>query len=223
MATDALEPASAPLADHDTAGSPASTADARNLARTQGLTEPQAERVAGVVVRDARWLEAAYHAHASAVKTRLVALTSDPAAAEDLVQEVFMTAWRGLERFEGDDAGASPRARAWLLGIATNLGRNARRRRIRRWLRTLRRPALPPAPDQSTPESRLAARQSAQRLYLALSELPAEQAEAFGLRVLEGLTLEACSAALELPISTVSYRARRAEEKVRAALAKEDR
>ena len=42
-------------------------------------------------------------------------LTSDPAAAEDLVQETLMRAWRGFDQFRG-----GTNARAWLFRILLN-------------------------------------------------------------------------------------------------------
>src|SRR3954451_20245957 len=47
--------------------------------------------------------------------------------AEDLVQETFLAAWRGLDSFEGRASG-----RTWLYRIATNRGLNALRDASRR-------------------------------------------------------------------------------------------
>ena len=52
------------------------------------------------------------------------ALLHDPQAAEDVVQEASLIAWRKLDRL--DDQG---RLKAWFLGIVANECRNARRRR----------------------------------------------------------------------------------------------
>jgi RNA polymerase sigma-70 factor (ECF subfamily) len=53
--------------------------------------------------------------------------TGDPQDAEDLVQEVFFKAYRGLMTFEGRSS-----LRTWLARIAVNTGRNELRRRARR-------------------------------------------------------------------------------------------
>ena len=52
------------------------------------------------------------------------AMLHDPSAAEDVVQEASLIAWRKLAKL--DDAS---RLRAWFLGIVANECRNARRRR----------------------------------------------------------------------------------------------
>ncbi|HET7052222.1 MAG TPA: RNA polymerase subunit sigma-70 [Solirubrobacteraceae bacterium] len=60
--------------------------------------------------------------------------------AEDLVQETFLAAWRGLEAFEGRSS-----VRSWLYRIATNRSLNAVRDRARR------PPEAPPLPENSPP------------------------------------------------------------------------
>jgi RNA polymerase sigma-70 factor, ECF subfamily len=54
------------------------------------------------------------------------AMMHDPQAAEDVVQEASLIAWRKLSKLED-----SSNVRAWFLGIVANECRNARRRR---WL-----------------------------------------------------------------------------------------
>jgi len=52
-------------------------------------------------------------------------LTHSDADAEDALQETFLQAWTGADSFRGD---APPRA--WLFGIARNVGRRMYRRRV---------------------------------------------------------------------------------------------
>src|SRR5450432_1519866 len=63
--------------------------------------------------------------------------------AEDLVQETYLRAWRGFDRFEGGSA------RAWLYRIATNACLNviAARKNARRWLPDQQGPATEQMPD----------------------------------------------------------------------------
>jgi len=82
------------------------------------------ERITRVVVEDDR---AAFgelvQMHQSAVRAFLRQLTrGDAAWADDLAQETFVIAYNTLARFRGDSAFSS-----WLLGIAHNQFRNARR------------------------------------------------------------------------------------------------
>ena len=72
--------------------------------------------------------------------------------------------------------------------------------------------------EVETPEADLEAKQQQRRLYAALGELPDKLREAFVARAIEGMSLQDASAVLGVPISTVSYRTRRAEQLLCAAL-----
>jgi RNA polymerase sigma-70 factor (ECF subfamily) len=65
--------------------------------------------------------------------------------AEDMVQETFLAAWRGLERFEGRSS-----IRTWLYRIATNRCLNALRDASRRPGDAMGPPDLPPDPPAPT-------------------------------------------------------------------------
>lgn len=115
----------------------------------------------------------------------------DADEAGEVAQEVFLRAWRGLDRFEG-----RAQLSTWLYRIAFN---EAQRRLARRAgdlvagddaLRAL------PGPAGERPESRVAARELDEELRRALALLPAEWRAAVVLRDLEGLsTSEAAHAA----------------------------
>ena len=59
----------------------------------------------------------------SLVVFRFLARQTDRQAAEDLLAEVFLTAFRIRERYDS----SAPDARAWLLGIAANTARHHHR------------------------------------------------------------------------------------------------
>ena len=63
-----------------------------------------------------------YARHSVAV-FRFLARQTDRQAAEDLLAEAFLTAFRVRERYDG----TAPNARAWLLGIAANIARHHHR------------------------------------------------------------------------------------------------
>lgn len=153
-----------------------------------------------------------FELHKDRLAAQLQRMTGTPAAVDDLVQEVFISAFRSLDRFRGDSS-----LQTWLYRIATNHARkwwDSDRRRRRRELRASER-----APDHSsTPHEDLEQREHHERLYVALGSLSAKLREAFVARVIEGMSLQEASAALDLPISTVSYRTRRAEDLLCAAL-----
>lgn len=151
-----------------------------------------------------------YEQHAAAVTRRLAHVTGDPELARDLTQDAFVTAFDRLDRFRGDSSLGT-----WLHAIAFNHLRD-RRKKARReqslWERLRGRPTMQPV----EPDRDLQAREDLARLQAALARLDDAQREAFVLRVVEQLSLEEAAAILGARVATVSYRARRAEEKVRA-------
>lgn len=153
-----------------------------------------------------------FHRYRDRVARQILRMVGDPGAVDDLVQEVFIAAFSALPRFRGD-----AQLGTWLYAIATNRTRNwwdsQRRRRRREDIAAAR----PPEP-QGDPEADLAAQQQRDRLYAALGGLPDKLREAFVARAIEGMNLIDASVALGAPISTVSYRTRRAEQLICAAL-----
>jgi RNA polymerase sigma-70 factor (ECF subfamily) len=156
---------------------------------------------------------ALFEMHKDRLAAQLQRMTGSPAAVDDLVQEVFIAAFRNLDGFRGESS-----LPTWLYRIALNQSRkwwDSDRRRRRRELRAGER-SLGEA--MSTPHDDLELREHHEQLYAALGSLPAKLREAFVARVIEGMSLQEASEALSLPISTVSYRTRRAEDLLCAAL-----
>ena len=149
---------------------------------------------------------ALFEQHRDRVAAQIQRMTGDPAAVDDLVQEVFIAAFANLHGFRGDS-----QLRTWLYRIATNKVRNwwdsdqRRRRRERRAGEVREESPATPHEDLEVVEHR-------ERLYQAVGNLSAKLREAFTARILEGMSLQEASEALDVPISTVSYRTRRAEE-----------
>ncbi len=150
--------------------------------------------------------------HHKRVAQQILRMTGDPNAVDDLVQEVFIAAFAALPRFRGD-----ARLGTWLYTIAANKVRNwwdSSRRRKRREDVAARVPATP----VETPEQNLETHRHRQRLYAALGTLPHPLREAFIARAVESRSLKETSELLGIPVSTVSYRTRRAEKLLCEAL-----
>jgi RNA polymerase sigma-70 factor (ECF subfamily) len=116
--------------------------------------------------------------HAAAAFGLARRLLGQEAEAEDLVQEAFLRAWRGLGRFRRE---ADPKT--WLFRILVNAGRDRlRRRRVRS--------QPPPAPGRSAldPAVQLAEAEALERVWDEVERLPPRQRECLLLRARAGLS-----------------------------------
>lgn len=155
---------------------------------------------------------ALFDAHKNQVARRVLKMTGDPGSVDDIVQEVFIAAFSALGRFRGD-----AQLDTWLYRITVNKVRNwwdAQRRRRGRESHAARAGVEGPA----TPEEETEGVEHRRRLYAALGELPAKFREAFVARAIENMSLQEASESLRVPISTVSYRTRKAERMLCEAL-----
>jgi len=146
------------------------------------------------------------------------AMVHDPGVAEDVAQETFVRAWRGLARFRGDSS-----FRTWLYRIATNVGRSHLDKRGRQG-RTADRslddedavlqagdvPST--APDA---ETSLVTREAIDR---ALAKLPDELRTALVLRDVQGLDYKEIAGVTGAPMGTVESRIFRARRQMRTLL-----
>jgi RNA polymerase sigma-70 factor (ECF subfamily) len=138
--------------------------------------------------------------------------------ADDMTQDVFLRAYRGLPRFRDQ---APPRA--WLAAIADNAIKNRYRSRSR-FRRIF---ASEPSPDLladrdsggASPEDHAQVRESKETVLGALQKLPPDFRLPVVLRDLEEWSYEEIAASLELPIGTVKSRIARGRGQLRAILA----
>lgn len=119
--------------------------------------------------------------HASVFRVAL-SLVSDPDLAQDIAQDAFLKAFRGLDGFRGDAA-----FRTWMLTIAANTARGALRRVVRRRETALDGVAPVESPEAS-PEEQTATGEEAARARAMLGRLPDKQRMAVQLRIDEGLS-----------------------------------
>jgi RNA polymerase sigma-70 factor (ECF subfamily) len=153
--------------------------------------------------------------HQASVFRLARAMTHGREAAEDILQQTFLSAWRGLAGFRGDAS-----VRTWLFTIA-------RHAVFQREARLAREPIDETPIDelgiqagwgQADPE-RLAIRSEAHaRLSAALASLEPGEREVLTLRELEGLSGDETAALLGVSLSAVKSRLHRARLRLAAAL-----
>jgi len=138
--------------------------------------------------------------------------------ADDMTQDVFVNAYRGLGRFRGE---APPRA--WLAAIADNAVKNRYRARSRfRRVFAASTDATPdrePRSEGAGPEADARAGESRRVVREALRRLPAEFRMAVVLRDIEEWTYEEIAVSLSLPVGTVKSRIARGRAQLRDILA----
>jgi RNA polymerase sigma-70 factor, ECF subfamily len=137
-------------------------------------------------------------------------LSSDPALAEELTQEVFVRAWRKLSSFRGESAFSS-----WLYPLTVNVAlseRRSRRRRDARIVATEDPASLERAPRSPAPEAGF-------DLEKAMAALPPGARAVFVLHDVEGRTHEEIAKLLGLAPGTSKAQLHRARRLLREALA----
>ena len=126
--------------------------------------------------------------HAAAVGRFLYGSGAAASDVDDLVQETFFRAFRGLDGWRAEAS-----FRSWLFTIGGNLLRDEFRKRKGRRMLSLEDRDLP---DHADPHADLAAAEAEQRVREGLARLPRLQREVFLLRVQEGSAYEDIAAAL---------------------------
>jgi RNA polymerase sigma-70 factor (ECF subfamily) len=132
---------------------------------------------------DQRAFAELYERHHRTIFTFLLHLTGARSAAEDLLQEAFLRAWRARARYR-----ASGEFRAWLFTIARRLAVDRFRREDLAWEENPS--ALDTAVSFEAPDRRAEARDELTRLQRALTQLPPAQREVVLLARLVGAGAE---------------------------------
>lgn len=175
---------------------------------------------------DTEAFEALCREHSERLLRQAIALSRDVEAAEDLVQETLVEAWRGLPGFRG-----GCQFFTWLCRILIHRHLNSRRRRwpapfsllfggdqdqTEKFVESL--PDAAPLPGSNLEQSERAA-----RVLRSLATLPDKQRMVLHLRFYAGDSLEGIAAALGCSVGTVKSRLHHGLERLRQmkALAEE--
>lgn len=152
-------------------------------------------------------------------------LLRNPQDAEEVTQDAFIRAHRGLVNFRGDSAFST-----WLYQIATNLARN----RYWYWWRRKRDHTVsfdqPVGPDNSTPLSEVFAaeletpddvtvtQELVDRIAVGMEKLSPKHREILVLRNVKNMSYEDIADILGISVGTVKSRIARARESLRAKI-----
>jgi RNA polymerase sigma-70 factor (ECF subfamily) len=170
--------------------------------------------------------------HGPLIKIALM-YVRDRAVAEEVVQETWLAALEGIDRFEGRSS-----LKTWLLRIATNraktrgvregrqvaisalAGREEPEVPLERFLPPddPRRPLGWAAPPRAWPEERLISAETVQQVRDAIAKLPPAQRAVIGLRDIEGLSADEVAAALDISAGNERVILHRARSRLRREL-----
>jgi RNA polymerase sigma-70 factor (ECF subfamily) len=152
-----------------------------------------------------------YTAHSQTLHAYLLGRTADPEQALDLLQDVFVRAWRNLATLEDLPL---ERQRAWLVAVGRNLAVDHYRAQATRQAAS---DALARALDASTAapaEAEVVEREQLARLDAAIWRLPEDLRIVLVLQVVDGRTSTEIGELLDRPAGTVRYQLAQARRRL---------
>lgn len=153
-----------------------------------------------VELRSPEGFKVMYRTHLTYVHSVLQRLGARPPHVEDLVHDVFMTAFRKREDFD-----ATRPLKPWLFGLAYRLLLNAKRKNDARGDDT----ALPGVVDgKANPEEETAEKEGRTALSRAIATLSADRRAVFLMHDIEGHAAPDIARELEIPLNTAYSRLR---------------
>jgi RNA polymerase sigma-70 factor, ECF subfamily len=167
---------------------------------------------------DPRAFEAMYDRHGGAAFSLAYRMVGDRTAAEDIVQEAFLSIWRSRVRYQRERGSV----RTWVLGIVHHRGIDGLRRNNVHQKRRASAEGIEEwkeAPERTDTEA--IRRDEASTVREALRTLPEQQGRVIQLAYFGGFTHTQIAEMLELPVGTVKGRMRLGLEKLRITLAGE--
>ena len=159
--------------------------------------------------------------HSPRVYAMLVRLIGDAQTAEELAQETFVRAYRGLERFRGDSSFAT-----WITQIAVHLARDHVRARQRNRFVSLDAMMERDADTLVFAESRhaydpleeISERETVERFEKALEGIPPNYREVFVLHHLQNMPYEDIAAMTGDSVGSLKVRAHRARKLIKSVM-----
>jgi RNA polymerase sigma-70 factor (ECF subfamily) len=147
--------------------------------------------------------------HYASIYRLLLFLTRNASVAEDMTQEVFVSAWAGIQGFRGEAT-----IKTWLRRITYNLFLDAQRRRKREdsFVGGLRASDPGTAAD---PLCQIMTEEHLGRMYRAMDDLDGNERAVLLLRYLDGLSYREIAGVLHTNAGTLRWITHRALEKLR--------
>ncbi|WP_116810094.1 RNA polymerase sigma factor [Steroidobacter cummioxidans] len=151
------------------------------------------------------------------------AVLKDPTEADDVLQEVYLSAYQSLPQFRGDAALSTWLSRLVLNECSGRLRRNHRRQNVIPMVSSTNRPEVDSvaARESELPDKAIGRAQIRDILEHKLDELPEPFRLVFVLRSVEELSVQDTALTLDIPEDTVRSRHFRARSLLREALAQE--
>jgi len=151
-----------------------------------------------------------HSAEVAALANRLLAWPGD---VDDIVQEVFLSAFLGLRKFRGEC-----RLRTWLFTITVNKCRSLQFRRRRFLPRVVADDPEATVGRGSSGDKAAMEKETFDRVRRAVQRLPQKYREVTVLRYLQGLDTEEICELLGITVNTMQVRLNRARAKLREQL-----
>lgn len=156
--------------------------------------------MAGIVRGEQRALEELYDRYGRVVYSLALRVTQQPAAAEEIVQDVFLLVWKNAHRYETTRGLLQP----WLFTMARNraldhlrLKREKQRRLEDEWQEAAS------ALQTASGEKHFDARRQAEQVRSLMGALPEKHRRAVELAFFEGMTHTEIAAKMQEPLGTV--------------------
>ena len=178
----------------------------------------EAELIARCRAGERAAFERLYRDQRRIVAATLYRVMGDRGELDDLVQEVFVIAFRGLERFRGES-----KISTWLYRICINVALGRLRTKSRRPPPLQLTEPAESAPEDSpdTPERLLERREDVAKVYRALDQLSPKKRVVLVLHEIEGLDLKEIAEIVGAPQVTVRTRLHYARKEFYAIVAKD--
>ena len=165
---------------------------------------------------DPRAFDIVYQRHSGAAFSLAFRMTGNRIAAEDVVQEAFLSLWRSNARYDRMRGSV----RTWVLGIVHNRAIDALRRSVAHDKRRASDEGIEERFEaRERTDVEVGRRDEAREVRAALETLPSDQSRVIELAYFGGFTHSEIAKMLETPIGTIKGRMRLGLEKMRLQLA----